>query len=200
MPRVSEATRVEYRERLLSAAAEAFAAHGLHGARIDDISIAAGLAKGTVYNYFDSKEDLFREVIAAWSARITAQREPLEDGASIRARLTAIVDADMTVMAEVEPFARAAFREILSNAVADIAQLMPASDPLDAEIRDAMRLGLEKGELRPDRTIDELAQLFAAAVNGLLIERWLPGPELALDDISRLAVDHFLDGAASRPR
>jgi len=84
--------------------------------------------------------------------------------------------------------------------VADIAQLMPASDPLDAEIRDAMRLGLEKGELRPDRTIDELAQLFAAAVNGLLIERWLPGPELALDDISRLAVDHFLDGAASRPR
>ena len=56
MPRVSEATRTENRARLLAAAADAFAEHGLHGARIDDISLAAGLAKGTVYNSLDEME------------------------------------------------------------------------------------------------------------------------------------------------
>ncbi|MED5232410.1 MAG: hypothetical protein VYD15_02180, partial [Actinomycetota bacterium] len=64
-------------------------------------------------------------------------------------------------------------------------------------IRAALTLGLCRGELRPDRTVDELAQLFAAGINGLLIQRWLPGPTVELKDISRLAVDHFLNGAAS---
>ena len=50
MPRVSEATKAEHRQRLLDAAAAEFAAKGLDGARIDDISVAAGLAKGTIYN------------------------------------------------------------------------------------------------------------------------------------------------------
>lgn len=197
MPRVSEATKVEYRARLLAAAADAFAENGLHGARIDDISIAAGLAKGTVYNYFESKAHLFREVIAAWSERITARREPIDEDAPIRDRLMAIVAADMAVMAEIEPFARVAFREVLSPAAGDAVDLIPASDPLDEEIRTTIALGLERGELRADRTIDELAQLFAAAINGLLMERWLPGPDLELDDIQRLAVDHFLHGAAT---
>ena len=196
MPRVSEATKTTHRRRLLDAAADAFATHGLHGARIDDISLAAGLAKGTVYNYFDSKQDLFREVIASWASRVTAARRPVDDDASIRDQLIALVDADMTIMREFEPFARAAFREVLSPAAADPTDLVPTSDPVDNEIRAALTLGLCRGELRPDRTVDELAQLFAAGINGLLIQRWLPGPTVDLDDISRLAVDHFLDGAA----
>jgi AcrR family transcriptional regulator len=197
MPRVSEATRTENRARLLAAAADAFAEHGLHGARIDDISLAAGLAKGTVYNYFDSKEHLFREVIAAWQERIAACREAIDESAPIRDRLMAIVAADMVVMAEIEPFARTAFREVLSPAAGSAVELIPASDPLDEEIRATMELGLKRGELRADRTVDELAQLFAAAINGLLIERWLPGPTLELDDIRNIAVDHFLDGAVA---
>lgn len=197
MPRVSEATKAAHRLRLLDAAADAFATHGLHGARIDDISLAAGLAKGTVYNYFDSKEDLFREVIAAWAGRITAAHGPVDADAPIRDQLTALVDADMAVMGEFEPFARAAFREVLSPVADDPADLVPASDPVDDEIRSVLARGRRRGELRTDRTVDELAHLFAAAINGLLIQRWLPGPTVELDDISRLAVDHFLDGAAN---
>lgn len=195
VPRVSEATKAAHRNRLLAAAADAFATHGLHGARIDDISLAAGLAKGTIYNYFDSKEHLFREVIAAWAGRITDAHQPLHTAAPVRDQLTALVDADMAVMREIEPFARAAFREVLAPA-AD-ADLVPATDPVDDQVRAVLALGLRRGELRADRTLDELAQLFAAALNGLLIQRWLPGPTLELDDISRLAVDHFLDGAAT---
>ena len=55
----------------------------------------------------------------------------------------------------------------------------------------------ERGELRTDRTTEELVQLFAAVVNGLLMERWFPGGTLALDDIARLAVDQYLHGASA---
>jgi len=43
---------------LLEAAAEEFARHGYVGANINHISLAAGFAKGTIYNYFESKQAL----------------------------------------------------------------------------------------------------------------------------------------------
>ena len=48
MPRVTQETQTQTRERLLLTAADEFAQHGLQGANINRISLAAGLAKGTV--------------------------------------------------------------------------------------------------------------------------------------------------------
>ena len=49
--------------QILDAAFEVFAEHGLASARLDDIARRAGVSKGTIYLYFPSKEDLFREVV-----------------------------------------------------------------------------------------------------------------------------------------
>jgi len=50
-------------ETLLQAARAEFAQHGLDGARIEDIARRAGLAKGSFYLHFHSKEDVFRELL-----------------------------------------------------------------------------------------------------------------------------------------
>ena len=67
MPRPPTETRDEIhlntREKLLAAAAEEFAQKGYVGANINDISTAAGFAKGTIYNYFPSKHDLMLALI-----------------------------------------------------------------------------------------------------------------------------------------
>ncbi|HEU4989182.1 MAG TPA: TetR/AcrR family transcriptional regulator [Gemmatimonadaceae bacterium] len=56
--------RPEERPRqILDAAFEAFAEHGLAAARLDDIARRAGVSKGTIYLYFPSKEELFRDVV-----------------------------------------------------------------------------------------------------------------------------------------
>jgi AcrR family transcriptional regulator len=49
--------------QILQAALEVFGEHGLAAARLDDIARRAGLSKGTIYLYFESKEALFREAI-----------------------------------------------------------------------------------------------------------------------------------------
>ena len=46
------------RNQVLDAAAEAFAEKGFHRATTKDIAGKAGIAEGTIYNYFDSKDDL----------------------------------------------------------------------------------------------------------------------------------------------
>jgi AcrR family transcriptional regulator len=67
MPRHKESERnqiqSETRQRLLEAAAAEFAREGYVGANINRISKEAGFAKGTIYNYFDSKRSLMLAVI-----------------------------------------------------------------------------------------------------------------------------------------
>jgi len=51
------------REQILAAAFEEFAAHGYAATRLDDVAKRAGIAKGTIYLYFQDKERLFRAVV-----------------------------------------------------------------------------------------------------------------------------------------
>jgi AcrR family transcriptional regulator len=53
----------EKRELILSTALEVFATHGYHGASISTIAQHAGIAKGLMYTYFKSKEDLLKEIL-----------------------------------------------------------------------------------------------------------------------------------------
>ncbi len=67
MPRYKASDRenalTETRQKLLEAAAEEFARHGYDGANVNSISLAAGFAKGTVYNYFPTKHALMLALI-----------------------------------------------------------------------------------------------------------------------------------------
>ena len=48
---------------LMAAALELFVEKGFAGTRLEDVSARAGVSKGTLYLYFDSKEALFKAVI-----------------------------------------------------------------------------------------------------------------------------------------
>lgn len=67
---------VKTRERLVEAAKEIFEEHGFLNARISDISERAGQSHGSFYYYFDSKEEIFREVAVSVDKRLFA---PLDE-------------------------------------------------------------------------------------------------------------------------
>src|SRR5262249_57188149 len=48
---------------ILSAALDVFAARGFAAAKLEDVAARAGVSKGTLYLYFESKEELFRSVV-----------------------------------------------------------------------------------------------------------------------------------------
>ncbi len=62
---------VETRARLVAAAKEVFERDGFLDARISDIAEKAGLSHGSFYHYFDSKEEVFREVAAEVEERLS---------------------------------------------------------------------------------------------------------------------------------
>jgi AcrR family transcriptional regulator len=60
------------RDVLVAAAARAFADHGVRGATMAAVAASAGVAKGTLYNYFRTKDEIVRALVDAELARLTA--------------------------------------------------------------------------------------------------------------------------------
>ena len=70
-------------DRLLSAAAEAFAEHGFGGVTLGDIAARAGVTTGAIYNHFAGKEDLLvaaaRAALAGISPGAPRSENPAEE-------------------------------------------------------------------------------------------------------------------------
>src|SRR5580698_8735326 len=69
MGRIAGATAAGTRERLLLAAADAFAERGYEGTRVADIARAAGVSSGAMYAHFASKADLLVAALKAHGRR-----------------------------------------------------------------------------------------------------------------------------------
>ena len=69
MPRVKTADK---QEAILEAAARVFAEREFHEVLIDDVASAAGVGKGTIYRYFETKDDLYFATILYGFDQISA--------------------------------------------------------------------------------------------------------------------------------
>lgn len=67
------------REQILDAALKAFAEHGYEQASIEKVCAQAGVARGTLYQYFADKQALFHAVLETWGERILAQMRPFRE-------------------------------------------------------------------------------------------------------------------------
>ena len=68
------------RGQVIAAARERFTKHGITGTTMDGIAQAAGVAKGTVYLYYRSKEDIFRQILEEDLANLQDDTVPLISG------------------------------------------------------------------------------------------------------------------------
>lgn len=94
--RGTRARRKEARPgELLAAALALFVEKGFAATRLDEVAARAGVSKGTLYLYFDSKEALFKAVIAEGLLPVLAQGEAIlaEAGPDPVGTLKAILSA-----------------------------------------------------------------------------------------------------------
>jgi AcrR family transcriptional regulator len=67
-----ERKKIAVRSQILSTAIDLFSRRGLNGVTIDEIAAAADVGKGTIYNYFATKED----IVVAFMADLEAHMAP----------------------------------------------------------------------------------------------------------------------------
>jgi AcrR family transcriptional regulator len=77
--------RVAKRAEIVRHAADVFARHGYHATKMQDIATKADIGKGTIYEYFQTKEELFLAIYDSWMTeyeqtirnRIAAAQDPM---------------------------------------------------------------------------------------------------------------------------
>ncbi len=199
MPRIPREMQKLVRQRLVEAGARHFARSGLDGARIDDISQDAGFAKGTVYNYFTSKQALFGAVVEEGARRAVERFAAADPGGSSRERLRALAEADVSVLREQEDFIKVLVREAMSFRPDTYPLIEAHLAPYVMAVASVLADGVRDGSVRGDRPVEQLALLFVGTLSLLYVQHW--GSAHAwptLDAIPELAVTSFLEGAARR--
>jgi AcrR family transcriptional regulator len=92
MPAVVD--KVAKRAEIVKHAADVFSQTGYHASKIQDIASAAGIGKGTIYEYFRTKEQLFLAVYDAWMSQFeTLVQSRVSDAEDPLSRVDAIRDS-----------------------------------------------------------------------------------------------------------
>jgi AcrR family transcriptional regulator len=197
--RVSAAVKETTRESLLAAAAAEFSRAGLERASIDAISVGAGFGKGTVYNYFASKEELFLAVVEAAMAQ-AADAPTTADAAGARDRLRATLAGFCDWAREHDAFARVLVRECLMGTPTLYRRVIAAEQPLIGKLELLLREGTATGELRSDLPSDLLAAALAGLTDLALVRSWASeGEDITIAQIPDLVVQALLGPAAKGP-
>ncbi len=171
------------RERVLTAAARVFAEYGYRQATIDQVAEAAGVAKGSVYLSFDSKEDLFYGVLEDFTRDFVGDELDLEDPPSgpvldrledTLYRITRAVEEDCSAIPlTVEFWAACGAEETRDRFGPRYARMI---DDFRSRILALLQQGRDLGEVRADAPVEALASCIVALVDGLLIQQWtVPG-------------------------
>src|SRR5699024_7640678 len=96
MPKISDAAKEERKSKILDAALECFSQKGYSASTVDDIVRYSKLSKGSVYNYFKSKEEIFLNLLNQRNeAILTELRANLEQIESPTEKLKYWIQTDL---------------------------------------------------------------------------------------------------------
>jgi AcrR family transcriptional regulator len=195
MSNSSEGAGTDKRSRILDAAQSLFLRYGVKRTALDDVVREAGIAKGTLYLYFDSKDALFAAIAERLCADVLRNaEEAIASSSSITLRIVGCMDAYIGSM----------YR--LTAQSPHIAELTESKEALastiygafDRKMRDLLRKVLRDGGIKRADAVD---MFFAAAVGTLKTGDSAAKPYrarlMALTDILVSGLGHGVPGRAS---
>lgn len=153
------------RDQLVAAARRVFAERGYHAASVADILELAGVARGTFYNYFESKRSIFQAVLEAVMADVTAAVFPIDVSRPIASQVRDETAHVVRALAALGPELRVLFADAAGIDAEGIEALNQFYDRAAARIEKALRTGQELGIVRGGDV-----RLMALLVLGMLRE------------------------------
>lgn len=172
-----ERKKQQTRERIVRAGLSAFAKHGFEGATIDAIAAAADVGKGTVYNYFRTKEEIVVAFLVDVERRTQREVARLAHRrGSMESILTRYILFQFELKEPYHPFVRVFLAELAGRATFQspwLGDIQAAMDPPLRELFTALR---ERAAVRPDLDLAMLAGAFKVMQMGLTVLWAMEGP------------------------
>ena len=187
------------RDLILRAATRVFAQSGFHQSQVADVAKVAGVAAGTVYLYFQSKDDLLVSIFEQTvKARLEEGRAAVSDVSDPSERLRRFArlhlgmlgrDRNLAIVFQVELRQSVKFMERFSSTL--LQEYL-------GQIRLAIEEGQKKGLFRRDINATAVAKMFFGALDEMATNWMLSRRRYNLESDADTVVDLFLDGARAR--
>lgn len=163
-----EAREEAYRGLILEAALRVFAERGYAEAKVQEIALAAGIATGTVYAIFPSKQELYRAVHREHLGELARRYAAVAGDGPVQAVLLARLEASTRFLTERPDYLRMYLREAGSWGFDATDLPAGASAFMDADL---YRRGVENGELIPEAP--EVLQSLIMSASQVHLFHWL---------------------------
>ncbi len=199
----AEAVREQRRAQILDAALRVFAEKGYHGTAVSDVVKAAGVARGTFYSYFDSKDAIFLELLDGLLHTLRNSVHGVERGpkaADTEAQLRQIVAGVLHTAKHNRPLTRIIFREAVGLDEDVDARLNQFYGELRLYLGAALTLGAQVGMTRSVVDTEVAATCILGSLRAV-VQRYIveSDADLDIDGLARAVVDFNLRGLMPAP-
>ncbi|MFH8251439.1 TetR/AcrR family transcriptional regulator [Microbacterium sp. B2969] len=177
--RGSYAKGVAKREEILERALEVIAREGYRGASVKELAEAVGLSQAGLLHYFDSKEELFTEILRKRDEVDSRQFGPMPEVAEathLRSGFVGIIRHNAEVPGLVQLFSRMAVDAADPQHPAH-RYFLDRGDSLRETFVEALRELQRRGELTDVVDAGVLARIFQAVADGMQLQ-WMQDPSI----------------------
>jgi len=166
--------RVNTKQLITEAAVRVAAQHGISGASMDQIAEAAGVAKGSLYYNFASKDAIFEEVIRGGFERLATTIDEARDGVDPGEAPRAVAAATLETLRSNLDLAKLMASEVFRTDRTWAESMELARSSVVMRFRDVLRdAEAARGGSRPSEEITEIAgAAFFGALAGACLD-WL---------------------------
>jgi AcrR family transcriptional regulator len=202
MPRTKKDVVTEFRTgEILQAAYRVFAERGFEPATMDEIAKAAGVAKGTLYLYYPSKQDIYSAALHRSAVELAERTAAALAGASgVEEKIQAFIAVKLRYFEEHRDFFRIYDQEFGRSACRH-GQKGRGSDELYLEqvkaLEHVLQQAVRRKAIRPVRT-EAVAFAIFDITRGLVTQRLRGGNRGSIDDDIAFAFDLTWKGIAHR--
>lgn len=189
------------RQRILDTAAQEFRRRGYAGTKVNDIAAAANMRAASIYYYFESKDQLFEEVLEIGlrlvfeAVRKAVAAVPASAGH--RARIEAAVEAHLVMLHEVGDYSSANIRNF-AQTPDDIQRRQLALRRAYGEYWRKLLVDAQNaGELRSGANLSLLRMFVYGAMNWSL--EWVKHGKLPASELARQLCRTLFEGISPPP-
>ncbi|PRI10353.1 TetR/AcrR family transcriptional regulator [Leucobacter massiliensis] len=177
--------RVNTRQAIVEAAVRVAARHGISGASMDQIAEAAGVAKGSLYYNFASKDAIFEEVMRGGFARLAAAIDAAREGVDPAAAPRAVGAATLETLRGNLDLAKLMASEVFRTDRTWAESMELARTSVVVRLRDVLRAAAAaRGDAERAATISETAgAAFFGSLAGACLDWLLFRPDQPLDAV-----------------
>jgi AcrR family transcriptional regulator len=177
--KLHEKKREEKRTLIIQAAARLFAHKGYSGTAMADIAVRAEIGKGTIYEYFKSKEDLFFAVFE-WFARMSWSEGKISVsaiGGTASQKLEVLSDSIMNTWTEMEEVYSLVMEFWAASASSQIRKRFKESfrkayKNFRGIVSELIREGIANGEFAREVDPEAVAASLVGTWDALLLQAW----------------------------